>query len=108
MKAERLAKRRRDATPLDSPLERWVRRLLAKTTYLIGWEKHGLAVIANWVLTRRPIDRADGDQIGVLDVANVVLRERNQSLGATRGSHEFNLEPVRAVNLDDCSEIASA
>ena len=41
-------------------------------------------------------------------MANVVPGERNECLGPTGGSHELNLERVRAVNLDDCPEIASA
>jgi hypothetical protein len=54
------------------------------------------------------LQRADGDEIAIVDVPNVDLTERNEGLSSSRARDELHLESVGLVHLDDRPQVPAA
>jgi hypothetical protein len=49
----------------------------------------------------------DGYKICIVDLTHISFAQRQQSACSTRSRYEFDLETVRLINFNDCTEIAA-
>lgn len=57
---------------------------------------------------RGAIERANGDQVAILDAAHIAYLQSHESLRLARRRHELDLEPIGLVDLDDRTEVPAA